>query len=84
MMGADLNISFSDRAMTLEKSIQPQYSLSMSYIISLGANMPLHYFTMRTLLLLTDGAKQPEVVKVFEGLGATAANIFSLQSQPTK
>lgn len=55
--GADLTISFSDRAMTLQESIQPQYLLSTSYIISLGANMLLHYFMMRTLLLLTDGAK---------------------------
>lgn len=56
-MTADPSISFSDRAVTLEESIQPQYLLPMSYIISLGANGPLDYFMMRTLLLLTDGAK---------------------------
>lgn len=81
-MGADLNISFSDRAVTFEDSIQLQYSLSVSYIISLGANPPPRYFTMRTLLLLADGAKQPGGVKVFEG--ATVTDIFSLQSQPTR
>lgn len=55
-MAADPNISFSDKAATLE-SIQLQYLLPMSHIISLEANMPLDYFMMRTLLLLIDGAK---------------------------
>ena len=37
-MGADLSISFSDEAMTLEESFQPKYSLFVNYIVSLGAN----------------------------------------------